>query len=76
MSKLTLSVDEAVVRRAKKYAAREGTSVSGLVERFLDAVAGPARDEEAPPPVLRLLRGAGRGVDAEEYRRHLVRKHR
>jgi hypothetical protein len=32
MSKLTLSVDEKVVRGAKRYAAARGTSVSRLVE--------------------------------------------
>ncbi len=36
MPKLTLSVDEKVVRGAKRYAAARGTSVSRLVERYLD----------------------------------------
>ena len=36
MPKLTLSVDEKVVRSAKRYAAAQGTSVSRLVERYLD----------------------------------------
>ena len=35
MAKLTLSVDEEVVRGAKRYAAARGTSVSRLVERYL-----------------------------------------
>ena len=35
MAKLTLSVDEAVVERAKEIARRRGTSVSALVERYL-----------------------------------------
>jgi len=73
VSKLTLSVDDAVVRRAKRYARRWGTSVSRLVERFLDLVArgrGPAaRGESGEPPVLRRLRGALRTV-------HLGRKSR
>ena len=73
MAKLTLSVDEAVVRRAKRYAA--GTSVSDLVERYLDLLARPLRRDEMPP-VLRLLHGAGKGVDAGAHRRHLERKYR
>lgn len=36
MSKLTLSVDHAVIVRAKRYAAAHHTSVSQLVERYLD----------------------------------------
>lgn len=38
-SKLTLSVDDGVVRRAKRYARARGTSISRLVERFLALVA-------------------------------------
>ena len=39
MAKLTLSVDETVVERAKEFARRRGTSVSALVEGYLDALA-------------------------------------
>lgn len=75
MAKLTLSVDEDVVRRAKRYAAGKGTSVSDLVERYLDALATPLPDDEMTP-LLRLLRGAGRGVDAEAHRKHVSRKYK
>jgi hypothetical protein len=69
MAKLTLSVDEAVVRRAKRYAAGRGTSVSDLVE-LPDLLARPLRRDEMPP-VLRLpMAQAGRrrrivGIRAE-----------
>lgn len=80
MRKLTLSVDDAVVRRAKRYARRRGTSVSRLVERFLDLVASaPTGGRSASPtdaPVLRRLRGSLKGIRLAEYRAHLVRKYR
>lgn len=75
MSKLTLSVDEKVVRGAKRYAAARGTSVSNLVERYLDLLSRPF-DVAKAPPVLRLLRGAARGVPADARRRRLVQKYR
>jgi hypothetical protein len=75
MAKLTLSVDQAVVQRAKRYAAQRGTSVSDLVERYLDVLARPLSRREMPP-VLRLLYGAGKGVDTVAHRRHLERKYR
>ena len=74
MPKLTLSVDEKVVRRAKRYAAAQGTSVSKLVERYLDLLARPLDMSEAPP-VLKMLRGAARGVSADTYRQRLARKY-
>lgn len=39
MSKLTLSVDDRVVSRAKLHAKQSGVSVSEMVEVFLDAIA-------------------------------------
>ncbi len=77
-TKLTLSVDREVVVRAKRYAARRKTSVSHLVEEYLDLVS--RRSVEVPalddPPVLRLLRGVAQGVDPEDYGRYLTRKYR
>jgi len=75
MPKLTLSVDERVVRDAKRYAARRGTSVSRLVERYLDLLSKPPRSGDQPP-VLRMLRGAARGAPADAHRRHLSRKYK
>jgi hypothetical protein len=76
MPKLTLSMDEKVVARAKRYAAQHDTSVSQMVERYLDLVASPANSNQVDPPVLRMLRGAAKGVTRDEYRRHLQRKYR
>lgn len=75
MPKLTLSVDEKVVRGAKRYAAARRTSVSRLVERYLDLLSRRF-DMAQAPPVLRMLRGAARGVPAGMHRRHLARKYR
>lgn len=75
MSKLTLSVDEQVVRAAKRYAAARGTSVSRLVERYLGLLSKPPKSEN-PTPVLQRLRGAARGVPADAYDEHLGRKYR
>jgi hypothetical protein len=79
MAKLTLSVDEAVVERAKMYAAREGTSVSRLVEAYLGLLAQPARaSREELPPITRRLAGALKGAreDRKAYQRPLERKYR
>lgn len=73
--KLTLSVDEAVVRGAKRYAAAQGTSVSRLVERYLDLLSRPF-DMAHAPPVLRMLRGAARDVPVDGHRTHLARTYR
>jgi len=74
MAKLTLSVDDRVVSRAKQYAKQRGVSVSEMVETYLDAVAGPP--SPATAPVLRSLRGSLKKADLIEYRSHLAAKFR
>lgn len=76
MAKLTLSVDERVVARAKTYARAQGTSVSGLVEKLLELAAAPARGGDAAPAVLAKLRGSLKRADVRDYRRYLERKYR
>jgi hypothetical protein len=76
MAKLTLSVDNAVVFRAKQYAKLRGISVSEMVEAYLSAVAEPVPRTSGDTPVLRSLRGVLRNADVGEYRKHLVEKYR
>jgi hypothetical protein len=67
--KLTLSVDGQVVSRAKRYADRRGTSVSQLVERYLQLLTRPPQPAE-DPPVLRRLKGAFKGLDLARESSH------
>jgi Family of unknown function (DUF6364) len=76
MPKLTLSVDERVVSRAKEYAKARGVSVSEMVENYLAAVAEPPVPADRDAPVLRSVRGSLRHADLAEYRKHLASKYR
>lgn len=90
-SKLTLRLDEGVIERAKAYAARRGTSVSGLVEDYFRLVASePVGGDGAmvpgqmadwrnglSPRVRALVDRPDPRVDVDEddYKRYLDRKH-
>jgi hypothetical protein len=74
VSKLTLSIDEAVVERPKRYAKVRRVSVSELVEAYLDLLTRPARQADAP--VLRSIRGTLKRADLSDYKRRLARKYR
>jgi len=76
MSKLTLSVDENVIARAKRYARQHGTSVSGMVEAYLSTVTSPPDRAARRTPVLDALRGSLKKADIRDYRRHLSVKYR
>ena len=79
-TKLTLRLDDELIDQAKSYAARSGKSVSQIVAdyfRLLPAGKGPT-GQFAATPMTRSLRGVLRGasLDENDYRRHLVEKHR
>ncbi len=76
MAKLTLSVDNRVVSRAKQYAKLRGVSVSKMVEGYLTAVAEPPSPVTGAAPILRSLRGVLKSADIDEYRKHLTAKYR
>jgi len=76
MSKLTLSVDDRVISRAKRYAKQRGVSVSKMVETYLAAVAAASSPVKQDAPILRSVRGSLAKADLTGYRKHLVAKYR
>ena len=76
MSKLTLSVDEHVVTRAKRYAKSRGVSMSEMVETYLDSVTESPSHSERDTPILKRLRGSLKKADLRQYRKHLTAKYR
>lgn len=74
-TKLTLSLDPAVIARAKRYAEQSGISISAMVETYLAAVSQPAEAAEAPL-VRGKLQGILKGAGPADYRRHLKRKYK
>jgi hypothetical protein len=76
MAKLTLTLDDRVVSRAKQYAKRRGVSVSEMVEAYLAAVAEPPSPATGATSILRSLRGVLKNGDIGQYREHLAARHR
>jgi len=70
--KLTLSVDEHAIERARRYSTSRGTSISDLVSRFLANLG--ARGE--PSRTVSRLRGIlPPDASLEDYHDHLIDKH-
>jgi hypothetical protein len=76
-TKLTLRLDEELIAKAKVYAERSGTSVSGLVSDFFDVLTSDQPPVFEITPRVRALRGVLKGydIDEEDYKRHLLRKY-
>jgi hypothetical protein len=56
-TKLTLSADKELIRQAKKLAEEEGTSLSSMFSRFLQAVLRERRKPERLGPLTRQALG-------------------
>ena len=78
-TKLTLRLDQELIRGAKAHSRRTGKSVSALVGDFFSLLSEhePAEDR-APTPRVRSLIGILKNarVTEQDYRKHLAEKHR
>lgn len=74
-TKLTLSVEADIVRRAKRHARAHGTSLSSLVGRSL-ALMSAAPDAPPASRSVGSLRGSLKAGAREDYQRHLREKYR
>lgn len=78
-TRLTLRMDEDLIRRAKKIARDRDLSMSQLVAEFLERLVRETVrvDLRSLPPITRSLFGVAAGADIgeEEHRRQLVEKH-
>ena len=78
-TKLTLRLDDELIRCAKRYAADSGKSLSRLVgDYFALIAAGEAALPSERSPRIRSLAGALKGATVTEgdYRRHLEDKYK
>lgn len=57
-TKLTLTVEEAVIKKAKSYAKQTGRSLSELIEKYLETLTEEHQQPKDISPKLRKLVGA------------------
>jgi hypothetical protein len=73
LRKLTLSVEDHVIEKARRYSDDHQTSISRLVTHFLSTL--PDQGERISPAVRRLVGILPPETDIAEYRRHLEVKY-
>jgi hypothetical protein len=76
-TKLTLRMEDALVKRAKSEARRRGKSVSLMMSEYIDTLGAFLVDKKTLPPVTASLLGVLKGKPAseEEYKKHLRKKY-
>ncbi len=77
-AKLTLRVEEAVIRKAKSIARKRGTSVSRIFGQFISEQTEEFPTDDLPPitaSMVGAIRREGNEIDENTYRDHLESKY-
>jgi len=76
-TKLTLRMDDALIRQAKAEARRRGKSVSQMFGDFVQGLSTGASTQKDLPPVTSALVGVlkGQRVSEADYKQHLRKKY-
>jgi len=78
-TKLTLRLKKKVIDQAKKYANDHATSLSKLIENYLEAVTNTSDEEDHISPLVKSLSGVIQLSDnsdhKEQYHKHITEKY-
>jgi hypothetical protein len=74
-TKLTIRVPRHLLEKAKRYAARNHTTLTNLIEAYLHNI--PAEGQHEFSPIVQRLTGVlSQKVSIEDYHQHLEEKYR
>ena len=78
-TKLTIKLDEEVITRAKKYARNRRTSLSKMIESYLDSVTRPDSEDFEITPLVKSLSGTVTVSEDFDYKKeradYLIKKY-
>lgn len=72
-TKLTLTIEEEVIKKAKEYAGKKNRSLSSIIENYLKTLTkdeNPGAKQQASP-VIKSLRGSFKMPDSADYKKDL-----
>ena len=77
-TKLTLRLEDKLIRKAKAHARQTGRSVSQLVADYFSILGTAQNKRRELTPNVKRLKGVLRGkqIDVEDYKQHLEDKYR
>ena len=74
-TKLTLTIEQAVIEKAKKYAKDKERSLSNLIENYLKAITTENNaDEIELTPIVKSLKGAFNAPKSFDYKKELTNR--
>ncbi|MCC5918740.1 MAG: hypothetical protein JJU02_15575 [Cryomorphaceae bacterium] len=75
-TKLTLTIEQDIIQRAKKYAKDQNRSLSDIVENYLKALTKEEKKEDSKPlnPIVKSLKGSFRMPKNFNYKKELRKR--
>ena len=70
-TKLTLTIEQSIIERAKSYAKGKGRSLSDIIENYLKAITTEQRIVENISPIVNSLRGSFKSPKSFDYKKEL-----
>lgn len=71
-TKLTLTIEQSVIEKAKSYAKKKGRSLSDIIENYLKAITMEKQDSEIEiTPIVKSLRGSFKAPAGFDYKKEL-----
>jgi hypothetical protein len=74
-TKLTLTIEQKIIKKAKKYAKGEGRSLSKIIENYLQSVTTNQNGNEFElPPIVKSLKGTFTAPNDFNYKSELGKR--
>jgi hypothetical protein len=73
-TKLTLTIEQSVIEKAKVYAKAKGDSLSGIIENYLKVISKEETESDVEiPPLVKSLKGSFKAPVDFDYKNELTK---
>ncbi len=72
-TKLTLTIEQSIIEKAKRYAKGKGRSLSDIIENYLKAITNESESEIELTPIVKSLKGSFKAPKDFDYKKELTK---
>ena len=72
-TKLTLTIEQSIIEKAKFYAKLKGRSLSDIIENYLKAITKDTKSESELSPLIKSLKGSFTAPESYDYKKELLK---
>lgn len=74
-TKLTLTIQQSVIQKAKKYASAKGRSLSDIIENYLKIITNESEEKNIElTPTVKSLKGSFKAPENLDYKKELTKR--